>query len=106
MGRGKTGQLSIPAIRGGVKMRQEIYNLHGKKYVRVTRPRALKAYLQGFDVFACMDKINLYSQWVSPSLVMQDEHRTEKGFTAFENELLYYNKCSELGYRAKYFLVE
>lgn len=87
-------------------MRQEIYNLHGKKYVRVTKTRALKAYLQGFDVFACMDKENLYSEWAFPSLVSQSEGRTEKGFFEFINELLYYNKCHELGYRVKYFVLD
>ena len=87
-------------------MRQEIYNIGGKKYVRVTRTRALKAYLQGFDVFACMDKVNLYSSWIAtPPLVRQDNGRTEKGFAAFENELLFYDKCRELGYRVKFFVL-
>lgn len=86
-------------------MRQETYNICGKKYMRVTRPRALKAYLQGFDVFACMCNVNLYSQWSLLSLVSQVGHRTEKGFTTFENELLYYNKSHELGYYVKYFVL-
>lgn len=86
-------------------MRQEVYNLHGKKYVRVNKTRALKAYLQGLDVFACMDKENLCSEWAFPSLVSQSEGRTEKGFFEFVNALIYYNACNELGYRAKFFVL-
>lgn len=88
-------------------MREEIYNINGMTIVRVNKTNALKEYLAGGKVFAAMVNANLYSPWIQPSnIIQEDGRRTEKGFINFINQLLYYNACHELGYRAKYFIIE
>lgn len=88
-------------------MREEIYNINGVMIVRVNKTNALKEYLAGGKVFAAMINANLDSPWIQPFVIRQDDNkRTEKGFSNQINNMLYYNACHELGYRAKYFIVK
>lgn len=72
-------------------MRKEKITINGKNFSRCRRPEALIAYLDGGRVGMC-------------GLVdFKDTIPSKMKFTTRENNMLYYNKCHELGYYIKWY---
>lgn len=79
--------------------------IENNTYKRVTKKTAIKAFLQGKNLYILPCKARLDSIWFSPYLITKnDDCKTVEDLEKLFNSFIYYNCNNELGKYISYYI--